>query len=144
MVVENVFAVINTRHRLSGRFLARALLGGLVAIVGCGDGVTLRPEPTEFTVKVTAGGKPVSGINLGLSPADQGLPAGVVLKDGTGNGRAIPGQYMYFVAVGDAKGPQQLKDAAAVLKTIPKKYHEGDPERLVTISNGASIELQLD
>jgi hypothetical protein len=114
-------------------------------MAGCGgDGFTLKPEPTEFTVKVTSGGKPVSGINLGLSPAGDGLPAGVVLKDGSGKGRAIPGEYMYFVAVGDAKGTQQIKNANAVIQTIPKKYREGDPNRLVTVSNGGNIELQLD
>ena len=143
-VVARVFAMTGSRKNLFHRFSAHALTLSLALIVGCGDGVTLRPEPTEFTVKVTSAGKPVSGINLGLSPVDEGLPAGVVLKDGSGQGRAIPGRYMYFVAAGDVKGPQQTKEAMAVLKTIAKKHHEGDPNRLITISNGASIDLQLD
>jgi hypothetical protein len=143
-VVAKVFTMTGSRHGSFYRFSAHALTFSLALIVGCGDGVTLRPEPTEFAVKVTSGGKPVSGINLGLSPADEGLPAGVVLKDGSGQGRAIPGRYMYFVAAGDVKGPQQTKAATAILQTIPKKYHEGDPNRLITVSNGASIDLQLD
>ncbi len=129
----------------SSMFRALALATGLVLAVGCGgDGLTLRPEPTEFTVKVTSGGKPVSGVNLGLNPTGDGLPAGIPLKDGSGSGRAIPGEYMYFVALGDPKGAQQVKEAAAVLKTIPQKYHEGDPERVIKISSGATVELQLD
>jgi hypothetical protein len=133
-----------SRHRVSHRFSPHVLTLGLALLVGCGDGVKLKPEPADFTVKVTSGGKPVSGINLGLSPADDGLPAGVVLKEGAGQGRAIPGRYMYFVALGDVKGPQQTKAATAILQTIPQKYHEGDPDRLITISSGASIDLQLD
>jgi hypothetical protein len=134
---------VSKQSSFSG-FKVHALTLSLALLVGCGDGVTLRRDPTEFKVKVTSGGKPVSGINLGLSPADDGLPAGVALKDGSGTGKAIPGQYMYFVAVGDVKGPQQTKAATAVLQTIPQKYREGDPNRLITISNGANIDLQLD
>lgn len=106
--------------------------------------MTLNPDPVEFTVKVTSGGKPVSGINLGLSPTGTGLPAGVALKDGTGQGRAIPGKYMYFVAIGDAKEPQKVKEATAVLETIPNKYYGADPERQISISSGATVEVKLD
>jgi DUF917 family protein len=116
----------------------------LLFAAGCGDGMTRNPDPVEFTVKVTSAGKPVSGINLGLSPTGVGLPAGIVLKDGTGQGRAIPGEYMYFVAVGDATGTPKEKEAEAVLESIPKKYHEPDPERQITVSGGATIEVQLD
>jgi hypothetical protein len=120
------------------------LVLSLLLPVGCGDGMTTKSDPVDFSVKVTSGGKPVSGINLGLSPVDAGMPAGVVLTDGTGKGRAIPGKYMYFAALGDAKDPQQVKAATTVLESIPKKYHEGDPERLITISSGANLEVQLD
>jgi hypothetical protein len=51
---------------------------------------------------------------------------------------------MYFVALGDAKGAQATKAASAVLQLIPRKYHEGDPDRLVDITSGGTIELQLD
>lgn len=132
------------RHRSLARLAANALPLGLAFLLGCGDGIVLRPEPTEFTVKVTSGGKPVSGINLGLSPIGEGLPAGVVLRNGSGQGRAIPGDYMYFAALGDAKGPQQTKEAAAVLQTIPRQYHEADPTRLITITNGGALEITLD
>lgn len=117
---------------------------GLLLSAGCGDGVTLNPDPVEFSVKVTSGGKPVSGINLGLAPTGAGLPAGVALKDGAGQGRAIPGKYMYFAALGDAKGAEQVKNAEAVLKTIPEKYLAPDPERQISISSGATVEVQLD
>lgn len=130
--------------RFDPRLTAFAMTVGLTALAGCGDGVTLRPEPTDFTVTVMSGGKPVSGINLGLSPVDEGLPAGVALKDGNGQGRAIPGRYMYFVALGDAKGLQATKAANSVLQKIPRKYHEGDPDRLIEITSGGAIDLQLD
>ena len=117
---------------------------GLSSLAGCGSGVSVRPEPTEFTVKVTSGGKPVSGINLGLSPLDDGLPCGIVLKDGTGSAKAIPGRYMYFAALGDVKGAEQIKAATAVLKSIPKQHHESNPDRYITVSSGATLEVQLD
>ncbi len=112
---------------LSARASACLLALGLSSLAGCGSGVSVRPEPTEFTVKVTSGGKPVSGINLGLSPLDDGLPCGIVLKDGTGSAKAIPGRYMYFAALGDAKGAEQIKAATAVLKAIPSSTTNPTP-----------------
>lgn len=117
---------------------------GLLFSVGCGDGMTRNPDPIEFSVKVTSGGKPVSGVNLGLNPTGVGLPAGVVLTDGAGQGRAIAGQYMYFVAIGDYKDPTKLKEAAAVIESIPEKYRQADPSRVVTVSSGGTVEVKLD
>jgi hypothetical protein len=130
--------------QFSSRLSSSLLVMGLAFCAGCSSEPGARPEPTDFTVKVTSGGKPVSGVNLGLSPVGDALPAGVPLKDGSGKGRAIPGDYMYFVSIGDAKGAEKVKEANAILQTIPKKYHEGDPSRTVTVSNGANLEITLD
>lgn len=124
--------------------LFNGLAFGLLLCAGCGNGVTTRSEPVEFTVNVTSGGKPVSGINLGLSPMDAGLPSGVTLKGGTGQGRAVPGKYMYFAAFGDAKDKDAVKLATEQLQAIPEQFHKPDEARSITISSGATIEVKLD
>lgn len=125
--------------------LREALLLGCLTTCGCGDGVTPNPDPVGFDVKVTSGGKPVTGVNLGLQPTGPGLPTGVALLDGTGKGKAIAGTYVYFVAeTPQAPGQKAAPGPSAALKSIPMKYHQPNMLHELTVSEGATIDLKLD
>ncbi len=126
--------------------LREALLLGCLAACGCGEGVTTNPDPVGFDVKVTSGGKPVTGVNLGLQPTGPGQPSGVALLDGTGKGQAIADTYAYFVVETppQAPGRKAAPGPSAALNSIPKKYHRPNMDHQLTVSEGATIELKLD
>lgn len=131
---------------ISSMRLREALLLGCLAACGCGESVRMNPDPVGFDVKVTSGGKPVTGVNLGLQPTGPGLPTGVALLDGTGKGQAISGTYVYFVAETppQALGQKAPAGPSTPLTSIPLKYRQPNMINELTVSEGATIELKLD
>jgi hypothetical protein len=124
------------------RGVALVALAGLFA--GCSSEPGMNPDPVDFTVKVTSKGKPVTGLNLGLQPTGAGLPSGVLVTDGTGQGKAIEGSYMYFLVAPPEKDKAKADAAKAALTEISEKYWTANLEHQITVSSGATVEVSLD
>ncbi len=123
----------------------RVVLVAMVAVLaGCSSEPGKNPDPVDFTVKVTSKGQPVTGLNLGLQPTGAGLPSGVLVTDGTGQGKAIEGSYMYFLVAPPEKDKAKADAAKAALMEISEKYWTANLEHQITVSAGATVEVNLD
>lgn len=116
-------------------------LGSLLAMAGCGFGPGTRPEGADFQGKLTnTSGKPIPGVTVLLLPTTaQALPTGgIVGKDGSFTGKAIPGEYVFSV-----EAVSETPRARALLKGINRRYLSPDAANKVTIVAGKPVDIKL-
>jgi hypothetical protein len=135
------FAALSPRVPFVGRVVLAAVVG---LLAGCSSEPGTNPDPVDFSVKVTSKGTPVTGLNLALQPTGPGLPTGVPLVDGSGQGKAIAGSYAYFLVAPPDKDKAKADASKAALMEISEKYWTANMEHQITVSAGATVEVSLD
>lgn len=123
------------RQAILCSFLVSALL---FLTTGCGGYSAPRAEATEVTGKVTiAGGVSPKDLTVTFQPQQNSLPGGArVGADGSFTVKLAPGSYSYYFT-------SEANATVPAFKKIPAEYQKASSDRVVSVSSGSTLALEV-